>query len=159
MKVTSCPLARGPRHALIARYAIFAVLFFLAAQVFAQSLDPVGVWKTIDDKTGRPKALVRIFERNGELFGKIEQGLDERKNRVCDLCKDERKNQPLVGMEIIRHMKKSGKEYSGGDILDPDNGNVYKCKLKVDDSGKKLLVRGFIGFSLLGRNQTWVREN
>jgi len=116
------------------------------------------VWKTIDDKTGRPKALVRIFERNGELFGKVEDGLDERKERFCNLCQDERKNRPIVGMEIIRHMKKSGDEYVGGDILDPDTGKVYRCKLRVENGGKKLDVRGFLGLTLLGRTQTWIRQ-
>jgi uncharacterized protein (DUF2147 family) len=130
-----------------------------AGRLFAADpLNPVGVWKTIDDKTGSPKALVRVFERNGELFGKIDAGLDGRKDRVCELCKDERKNQPIVGMEIIRHMKKSGDEYAGGEILDPDTGKVYRCKLRVEDAGKKLDVRGFLGFSLLGRTQTWVRQ-
>jgi uncharacterized protein (DUF2147 family) len=130
-----------------------------AGRVFAADpLDPVGLWKTIDDKTGRPKALVRIFERNGELFGKVEAGLDGHKERVCDLCKDERKNQLVGGMEVIRHMKKSGDEYVGGDILDPDTGRVYRCKLRVEDGGKKLDVRGFLGFSLLGRTQTWIRK-
>jgi uncharacterized protein (DUF2147 family) len=143
----------------LTRHAGFALALLTAGRVFAvDPINPVGVWKTIDDKTGTPKALVRIFERNGELFGKVETGLSERKERVCDLCKDERKNKPIVGMEVIRHMKKSGDEYVGGEILDPDSGKVYRCKLRVEDGGKKLDVRGFLGFSLLGRTQTWIRQ-
>ena len=141
------------------RYAGFALALLTAGRVFSADPDPVGVWKTIDDTTGSPKALVRIFERNGELFGKVEAALDGRHGRVCELCKDDRKDQQIVGMEVIRHMKKSGDEYVGGDILDPESGRVYRCKLRVDDGGKKLLVRGFVGVSLLGRTQTWVREN
>jgi uncharacterized protein (DUF2147 family) len=145
--------------ASLTRYASFALTLLSAGRVFAADpLNPVGLWKTIDDKTGSAKALVRIFERNGELFGKVETGLNERKERVCDLCKDERKNKPIVGMEVIRHMKKSGDDYEGGDILDPDTGKVYRCKLRVEDGGKKLDVRGFLGISLLGRTQTWVRK-
>ena len=137
----------------------FALALLISGCVSAADFDAVGLWKTIDDQTGRAKALVRIFERNGQLFGKIETGLEGRKERICDLCKDERKNQPFIGMEIIRQMKRSGNEYVGGDILDPESGRVYRCKLRVDDGGKKLLVRGFVGVSLLGRTQTWVREN
>jgi uncharacterized protein (DUF2147 family) len=143
----------------LTRYAGFALAFLTACRVLAADPAPLGVWKTIDDKTGSPKALVRIFERNGELFGKIEASLEGHKGRICELCKDDRKNQPMVGMEIIRHMKKSGDEYVGGDILDPETGKIYRCKMRVEDSGKKLDVRGFLGFSLLGRTQTWIRQN
>ncbi len=125
----------------------------------ATDLSPAGVWKTIDDKTGTPKGLVRIFERGGEFFGKIEASLSDHKRERCDLCTDERKDKPLIGMEILRHMKRSGSEFTSGDILDPDNGSVYRCKMKLADQGKKLQVRGYIGFSLLGRTQTWTREN
>lgn len=141
------------------RYTVFALVSLAAGRVFAADPDPFGRWKTIDDTTGQPKALVRIFERDGELFGKIEAGVGEHKREICDLCSDDRKNQPLVGMEIIRHMKKSGNEYVGGEILDPDTGKVYRCRLRVDDGGKKLIVRGYLGFSLLGRTQTWIRQD
>jgi uncharacterized protein (DUF2147 family) len=117
-----------------------------------------GRWKTIDDKTGKPGAIVLIYEQKGEFFGKIEVNL-KGERQVCDLCKGERKNQPIVGLEILRHLKRqSDGEYSGGDILDPDNGSVYRCKARLEDGGKKLVVRGYIGISLFGRSQTWLRE-
>jgi uncharacterized protein (DUF2147 family) len=139
-------------------YTLLSLALVVAGLARAADPAPVGLWKTIDDKTGRPKGIVRIFERKGELFGIIVAGLQERKN-ICDLCKDDRKNKPLIGMEVIRHMKKTGDEFAGGEILDPESGSVYRCKLRVDDGGKKLLVRGYLGLALFGRTQTWVREH
>ena len=132
----------------------------LALAAMGAELSPVGRWTTIDDKTGKPKAIVRIYEQNGQLFGKVEESLNpERAGRRCDKCTDERKDQPIVGMEIIRGMKKDGDEFTGGNILDPDNGSVYRCKMKVTDGGQRLAVRGFRGVSLLGRTQTWNRKD
>ena len=124
----------------------------------AQPITPVGRWKTVDDKTRKPKAIVAIYEENGRLFGRVEATLDPNGKKVCDLCKDERRNQPIVGMVILRGLAAHGEEYSGGNILDPDNGSVYRCKLRLEDGGRHLSVRGFIGLSLLGRSQVWTRE-
>jgi uncharacterized protein (DUF2147 family) len=137
-----------------------AALCFCMLAVCAPEADltPVGRWKTIDDKTGNPKAIVRIYEDHGRLFGRIEQSLNPKAGKFCDKCKDERKGQPIAGLVIMRGLTKRGQEYSGGDILDPDNGSVYRCKLRLEDQGKKLSVRGYLGFSLLGRSQTWIRE-
>jgi len=118
-----------------------------------------GRWKTIDDKTGKPRGIVLIYEQNGQYFGKIEASLDPKHARErCDLCKDDRKDKPVIGLVVMRHMKRNGNEYGGGDILDPDNGNVYRCKARLTEGGKKLILRGYIGISLLGRSQTWIRE-
>ena len=124
----------------------------------ADLVTPIGRWKTIDDKTGKPKAIVQVYWENGKLYGKIEATLDPNAKKICDKCKDARKDQPIVGMVIMRGLVLHGEEYSGGDILDPDNGSVYRCKLRVEEHGSQLSVRGFIGFSLLGRSQTWTRE-
>jgi uncharacterized protein (DUF2147 family) len=118
---------------------------------------PIGLWKTIDDKTGAARAIVRIYEQDGRLFGKIEGSFKPgAEHRVCEVCTDERKGQPMLGLIIIRNMKHTDDEYSGGDILDPDTGSVYRCKMHVE-GGTRLVLRGYIGFSLLGRNQTWQR--
>lgn len=136
-------------------------MFLAALAVWATDaalLTPVGRWKTTDDKTGKPKAIVQIYQENGKLYGKIEATLDPNAKKVCEKCKDERKGQPIIGMVIVRGMAQKGGEFGGGDILDPDNGSVYRCKMRLQPDGNKLSVRGFIGFSLLGRSQTWTRE-
>jgi uncharacterized protein (DUF2147 family) len=126
-----------------------------AAAVGADS--PIGLWKTIDDKTGAARAIVRIYPQDGRLFGKIEGSFTPgAEHRFCEVCTDERKGQPMLGLIIIRNMKHTDDEYSGGDILDPDTGSVYHCKMHVE-AGTRLVVRGYIGFSLLGRNQIWQR--
>jgi uncharacterized protein (DUF2147 family) len=122
---------------------------------------PVGIWKTFDDKTKKPKALVEIWEKNGVYGGKIislilEEGEDP--NPLCDKCTGDRKDKPVLGMTIIWGLKKKGDKYTGGKILDPENGKTYKCTLKLTDGGKALKVRGYIGVSALGRNQYWKRR-
>jgi uncharacterized protein (DUF2147 family) len=120
---------------------------------------PAGLWQTVDDKTGKPRGIVRIYEQNGELFGKIEDTLKEsERHEHCGLCTDERKDKPIIGLVIVRRLKRKGDEYSGGDILDPDTGTVYRCKVRLVENGRKLIVRGFVGLSLFGRSQTWTRE-
>lgn len=120
---------------------------------------PVGLWKTIDDKTGKALAIVRIYAQDGKFYGRIEQSFREgASTRVCSVCTDDRKNQPVLGLVIIRGMSLRDGEYAGGDILDPDSGWVYRCKFHLDEGGLKLIVRGYLGISLFGRSQTWLRE-
>ena len=132
----------------------------LAGLAVADDLSsPVGTWKTIDDNTGKARAIVRIYEQDGRLFGRIEKSVtpgDE--GRTCTKCTDERKDQPLTGLVIMRDIRLVDGEYRDGDILDPDNGSVYRCKLRLKEGGRKLEVRGFLGISLFGRSQTWERE-
>jgi uncharacterized protein (DUF2147 family) len=147
---------RVPLLASLSAVLFLAPVALRASQ--AESLTPVGRWRTLDDKTGKPKAIVQLYLEKGRLFGRIESTLDPEARQVCDKCNDERKNQPVVGMVILRGLEPRGDEYTGGDILDPKNGSVYRCKLRLVDQGRRLSVRGFIGFSLLGRSQTWIRE-
>lgn len=143
-----------------ARAMVAAMLLGSAGVVLADDMSPVGVWKTIDDKTGEPKALVTITEKNGEYSGAITKGLgkSDDPNRVCTACTDERKGQKMLGMQIINGVRKDGDAYDGGKILDPENGMVYSVKLTPTEGGKKMEVRGYLGISMLGRSQTWVRE-
>jgi len=147
----------------------FAVSFFAlptALPAVAQSTaapdkaaSPIGLWETIDDKTGKPTAVVEIFAKDARLFGRIEEiltGADAKS--LCAACTDDRRNQPIIGMIIIRNIKTTGPDYSGGDILDPDSGSVYRCKMHMEKNGSELIVRGFIGLSLFGRSQTWHRR-
>jgi uncharacterized protein (DUF2147 family) len=127
-------------------------------------MTPVGTWHTIDDETKKPKAEVRISTNaTGGLSGVVEKSLLVNPNTEpnCDLCTDDRKGKPKIGMEIIRGGKKAeGKEvWEDGKILDPENGKNYSLRLTPIEGGKKLEVRGYIGAPLLGRTQTWVRVN
>ena len=140
----------------------FAAALLLAPLLALAQVDggsPVGLWRTIDDTTGKPRALVRVFEKDGLIFGRVEKGLTPptEADEVCDLCTDDRRGLPKLGLVIIRNMQRDGDVWSGGDILDPDNGKVYSCRLRVVDDNRTLEVRGFIGFSLLGRTQMWER--
>jgi uncharacterized protein (DUF2147 family) len=143
------------------RVAVAGVLLASAVAAMAQTDTPIGTWQTIDDHTGQPKALVQITQdSSGSLNGKVIKGLgaNDQPDRRCTACTDERKDQPILGMTIINDMKKDGDGWDHGQILDPENGKVYKCKMHLEDGGSKLVVRGYIGVSLLGRSQTWVRQ-
>jgi uncharacterized protein (DUF2147 family) len=146
---------------MIKSITFFALLF--GALFSAQASEsPVGLWRTIDDKTGKEKSLVRIVETNGELRASIEKLFrepHEEPNPNCDKCPGERKNKPVLGMMIMTGLKKAGSEFEGGEILDPANGKIYRVKMWTAEGGKKLNVRGFIGVSLLGRTQVWIRED
>jgi len=125
-------------------------------------MSPVGLWRSIDDETKQPKAEIRISQTvAGGLSGVVERSLQNNPNTEpnCNLCTDDRKDKPKIGMEIIRGGQQSdGKAvWEGGKILDPENGKNYSLRLTPIDGGKKLEVRGFIGAPLLGRTQTWIR--
>ena len=125
-------------------------------------MSPVGLWQSVDDGNGQPKAEILIVERpGGGLSGKVEKSLLATPNPepMCNLCTDDRKGQAKIGMEIIRGGKQvEGKEvWEGGKILDPENGKEYSLKLTPTDGGRKLEVRGNIGMPLLGRTQVWNR--
>jgi uncharacterized protein (DUF2147 family) len=136
--------------------ALIALVVHTAA--VAQST-PIGLWKTIDDESKTEKSLVRIAEAGGVLSGSIEKVLDPAKEKdVCEKCSDERKGKPIVGLNIIRNAKPDADDkssWTGGEILDPNNGKTYRLRLKPHDGGKTLEVRGYIGPFF--RNQTWIR--
>jgi uncharacterized protein (DUF2147 family) len=141
-------------------HRFFAGLAFLAVagSALAQNT-PVGKWHSIDDKTKEIKSEITISEAGGVLTGKVSKLLrkDAKQDAVCDECKDARKGQPILGLEIIRGAKKEANEevWTGGKILDPENGKEYTLKLTPQNGGKELAVRGSIG--PFGRTQTWVR--
>jgi uncharacterized protein (DUF2147 family) len=142
--------------------AVACLLAGAALSAAAQATSPAGLWRTIDDSSKKDKSLVRIVEANGVYSGTVEKIVDpdSPKDAVCKDCSDERKDKPIVGMTIIRNVKASADDkdvFEGGDILDPNNGKVYRVKLKLIDNGSKLDVRGYIGTPMLGRTQTWVR--
>ena len=131
---------------------LLALLAF-SLPAFAQNT-PIGVWRTIDDEDGQPKSHIRVYEQGGKLFGAIVRLLPE--GRVCSPCADEYEGSSMEGVVVLRNMEPDGDEWSGGTITDPANGKTYRCKMELDGPNR-LRVRGFIGFSLLGRTQVWER--
>ncbi|WP_428225752.1 DUF2147 domain-containing protein [Flavobacterium sp.] len=136
------------------KLALVALLFG-GLQMNAQSV--FGKWKTIDDKTGKAKSVVEIFESNGKVFGKVVEIVDPvKRDRKCEKCEGTDKNKPILGLVILKGLAKDGTEYNGGKIVDPETGNLYKCFIKLQGKDK-LEVRGYMGISLIGRSQTWIR--
>lgn len=132
-----------------------AILTLVIGGLSVQAQSVIGKWKTIDDETGKPKSVVEIYEKSGKIHGKVIKLFrtpSEDQNPSCKDCPGDRKGQKILGMEIIRGMKKDGTEYEDGTILDPKTGKVYDCKLWLENG--KLQVRGYIAFFF--RTQTWV---
>lgn len=142
-------------------FSLIALAILLnSSSAFSTNLtSAVGDWMTIDDKTGKPKSVVRITQVENELRGSVLKILDPaQQNAVCEKCKGINKDKPIQGMIFMWGLKNTGNGWAGGAILDPDNGKIYKAKMSLFEEGKKLKVRGYIGFTLLGRNQTWIRQ-
>ena len=129
---------------------VFSLVLLIGQCVYAED-SILGVWKTIDDDGKTAKSYVQIFERDGAVFGKIVKLLQKPPDQLCDKCKGDKKDKPVLGMEIITGMTQKGSAYSGGQILDPENGKTYNCKIWRE--GDTLKVRGYVAFFF--RTQTW----
>lgn len=141
---------------------LLVVMSVMAGLALAQPLSPVGRWRTFDDKTGEVRSIVVITENGGVLSGRVEKVFAPpapSENPLCQACTGPLKNQPIVGMRIMWGMTQDGDGFSGGRLLDPEEGKTYRGKMRLVDDGAKLEVRGFIGVSLFGRTQTWIRES
>jgi uncharacterized protein (DUF2147 family) len=170
--VTGLGCRRPARHAArlggtrIAAAIVAAALSISAAAMSAETIpaagsaarSPLGLWRIIDEETNRPKALIRITEINGMLSGRIEKLLSDKPDSVCEKCRGELKNKPVLGMIILTGMRKGEDGYDGGTILDPSKGEIYKCRLELEEGGATLKVRGYAGIALFGRTQIWHRE-
>ena len=131
------------------------VVFFIFQVSFSQTI--FGKWKTFDDETGMENGIVEIYEKAGKVYGRIIEILEkEKKYFKCEMCEGEDKNKPILGLVIIKGLKKKGDFYEGGKVTDPKNGKSYHCKMTLEGKDK-LIVRGYIGISLFGRSQTWFR--
>jgi uncharacterized protein (DUF2147 family) len=138
----------------------FLIPIFCLTAFFSNAQTVLGKWKTIDDETGQPKSIVEIYERGGKVYGRITKLFrkpTEEQDPVCNECdaEDPRYKKKIIGMEILKDMVKDDDEYVDGEILDPNNGKIYRCKLWLE--GKDLKLRGYLG--PFYRTQTWVREN
>ena len=137
---------------------LLTVSFVFTLALFAQG-SPIGYWKTIDDETNKPKSIVQIYEVDGKLHAKVIKLFrepDEDQDPHCDKCKGDKKGVRVIGMEMMWGLEKDDDEWDGGKILDPKNGKEYSCYITLEDENT-LKVRGFIGFSLIGRTQYWYR--
>ena len=141
---------------------LVALSLLTSMLAFAGDADsPAGLWQTRDDD-GKPTGYIRINEADGTYSAVIEKGMpQDKEEKYCTKCTDERKDRRLIGMTIMKNVKAKGVDkatyYIGDEILDPLSGNTYRVKLTLKDAGKKLEVRGFIGISLFGRTQIWER--
>ncbi len=131
------------------------VLLLLCAS--AQSQEIVGQWQTYDDETNENKALIEIYAEGERYYAKIVESYVKGSSGICEKCEGDKKNKPIKGLVIIEGLEKDDDEYNGGTILDPENGKTYKCYIELEEANK-LKVRGYIGFSLLGRTQYWRRK-
>lgn len=131
------------------------LIVFVSSALMGQKV--VGVWKTIDDETGKEKSYVKIYKKGNKIYGDVYKILDEsKKNNLCTACEGDKKNKKVMGMTIIEGLEADGNDFGGGTILDPNNGKVYDCTIWVDEDGD-LQVRGYIGWFF--RTQTWKRIN
>lgn len=134
-------------------------LLFLMSVYSLQSQTIFGKWHSTNDDTGEIDSEIEVYEKNGKAFAKIiEIKNPARKNAVCDLCNGKNKNAPILGLNILTGLEKDGNEWSGGTILDPRNGKEYKCYIKLE-TPNKLKLRGYVGFSLLGKTAYWTRAS
>ncbi len=149
------------QHIFRASLMIVLSVFFLLSNFALASDSPVGKWRSIDDKTGKPKSIIEIYEVNGGFEGKVIELLNPSKpNPLCDKCKGDKANQPITGMVILWGVTPNddGESWGGGKILDPKKGKEYKVKLSLQEGGNELKVRGYIGTPILGRTQVWERQ-
>jgi len=134
-----------------------SILFALVVTQFLMAQSVFGKWKTIDDVTGEEKSIVQLYEENGIVYGKIIEIFNpENRNKTCTECTGKLKNKPLLGMVFLYGLKKDGKEYNDGNIVDPKTGKEYDCYIELEDQNT-LKVRGYVGISIAGRTQYWKR--
>ena len=152
------PRATAALASALSAVAVAAALLGGVDALAFEPNSPVGVWRSLDDRTGKERALIRIDEEGGKYVGRI-QTTDSPADadKRCTACKDDRKGAPILGLAIIRNVERVGATFEHGDILDPRNGTVYGCQLRLEQDGKVLVVRGYLGVSLLGGTRRWYR--
>ena len=123
--------------------------------ISAQSI--FGKWKTLNEDTNKTESIVEIYKKEDKVFAKIIKIINKSdRDRVCNACKGKNKDKPILGMVILNGLKKEGKNWDNGKILDPKNGKYYSCYITLLNN-TKLKIRGYIGFSLIGRTEYWYR--
>jgi uncharacterized protein (DUF2147 family) len=140
-------------------HATLCVLLLCLPALAAAQTSPVGHWQAVSDVDGKPSALIRIREVEGQLVGTIDALYSPADSEaVCDRCDGERRDQRVLGMQILWGMHPDGEEWSGGRILDPETGRIYRASMRLENDGRRLVVRGYVGFAMFGRSQVWARR-
>lgn len=135
---------------------VLILLLIISSSISAQTI--FGKWENRDEETNKVDSVIEVYEKEGKAFAKIiEITNDQRKNALCTACNGKLKDEPILGMNILTGLKKDGKEWSGGKILDPKNGKEYKCYIELE-SDNKMKIRGYIGFAMFGRTAYWYRK-
>ena len=149
------------------RFAIATSLLLAAGGAFAANDTPVGTWQQVDDASGKVTSILQITDDQGQLEAKVLKVMNMTPKQIardgehprCTRCEGDLHDKPIEGMTVMWGVRKDGDVWDGGHILDPKSGKTYKVKLTLRDNGRKLDVHGYIGFSLLGRSQTWIRQD
>jgi uncharacterized protein (DUF2147 family) len=137
------------------KFKLIIALFLISNFTYSQTI--LGKWKTIDDVTGTEKGVVEIYEISGVYYAKIVEIFEpQHRFKKCSRCCCDEKDKPLMGLVIVKGLKKDDDKYDGGEVLDPKNGKYYSCYISLIEKDK-LKIRGFIGVPLLGRTQYWYR--
>ncbi len=139
-----------------ALFGAFVMALFLYATALQAQSSPLGIWQTIDDESGEPKSQVEIYQKNDLIYGKVVKLLPAATTDKCNNCPGDKKDQSLIGMDILWELRPYGDYWSYGRIVDPKDGDVYKCSIWLDGTDK-LKVRGYLGLSMIGRTQIWHR--
>jgi uncharacterized protein (DUF2147 family) len=143
----------------VARWLAVASILVVPA-VCSADLSPEGRWRVVSDETHKSVAIMKVYAQDGEYRAQIEKILDKANDKspsICDKCPGSLKGHPIEGLVVMQGVKRSGEFYGGGHILDPDSGSYYRVSMELAPDGKTLNVRGYVGFSLLGRTQVWYR--
>ncbi len=133
------------------------ILIVLMIGFYTNAQSIVGEWETFDDKTGDKLSVVEIYKTNNKYFGKITKLYKDSSESVCEQCEGKNKDKPIIGLVVLNNLEKDDDEYNNGTILDPNNGEIYKCYIELITENK-LKLRGYIGLSIVGRTQYWQRK-
>lgn len=143
---------------MLRRLLTYGAMLLVALVAHAHSVSPIGVWRALDDVSGEPRMIVRVFAENDEVKAVVQSLVGGDADAKCDRCEGKLHNQTIVGMQILKGLRWKDGDYKGGQLLDIGSGKTYACSMRVADDGSKLLLRGYTGFTFKNRVWTWLNE-